>query len=88
MANAPLAASTSALQSGMEHTTFDISGLWIACMGIGGQLLRSDVADITGGARPATAAEHDILATAMNDWFVDHGLDQPVSLWAALPDAG
>ena len=81
----PSAESTAALQSGFGSTTWTVSDLWVAVVGIGGDLRRSDIANITAGQRPATRGEHDILATALNEWFVDHDQNHPVALWDGLP---
>jgi hypothetical protein len=55
---------------------------------VGGALRLDDIGAIAAGDRPATPAEHDLMATAMNDHFVDHlaldGLDERVALWRDL----
>ena len=81
------AASTAVLRSGLAGTTMSVSDLWVSATGIGGAMRKADVTDITDGGRPATSAEHDILATALNDWFCDHGMDHPVALWEGLVPA-
>ena len=80
----PSAESTAALREGLAGTSWDVAQLWVAAMGIGGEMRRQDVDDITEGVRAATAAEHDILATALNDWFCEHDQNHPVVLWRAL----
>jgi hypothetical protein len=82
------AESTAALQHALGRSSWTISDLWVAATGIGGDLSRRDVAEITAGARPASRAEHDVLATALNDWFTDHDEDHPVALWDALAVTG
>jgi len=82
------AESTAALQHGLGRSSWTISDLWVAATGIGGDLSRSDVAEITSGARPATREEHNVLATALNDWFSDHAQDHPIALWDGLVIAG
>ena len=78
------AESTAALQHGLRRSSWRISDLWVAATGIGGDLRRRDVAEITAGARPASQEEHDVLATALNDYFMAHDKDHPVALWDAL----
>jgi hypothetical protein len=78
------AESTAVLQSGFGQSTWTISDLWVAVVGIGGDLRRSHVVDITAGDRPATRGEHNIIATALNDYFTDHDQDHPVALWDDL----
>ena len=78
--------STASLRSGLRRTGWTTNQLWIAAIGIGGQLLHEDIEDIAAGARPATPAEHDVLAAALNDYFVDHGQDHPIASWRQLED--
>jgi hypothetical protein len=80
--------STAVLRFGFGQSAWTVRDLWVAATGIGGDLRCADVAEITSGARPATRGEHDILATALNDYFTDHGEDHPVILWDALASAG
>lgn len=77
--------STLALQRGLRDSGWTISQLWTAAVGIGGGFHRHDIEDISAGQRPATPAEHDILASALNEYFVDRGQDHPVALWRDLP---
>lgn len=78
------AESTAALQVGFRLTGWTLRELWMAAAGIGGALRRRDIQDITDGARPATRTEHDVLASALNDFFVARGDDHPVPLWDEL----
>lgn len=77
-------ASTRALQEGFGATHWTLDELWVSIMGIGGSMDPSDVRSIAAGTRPATPAEHDIMASALNDFFVDNGGDHPVRLWDDL----
>jgi hypothetical protein len=77
--------STLALQRGLRDTGWTISQLWIAVVGIGGGFHHRDIEDIAAGQRQATPAEHDFLASALNEYFVDHGGNHPVALWCDLP---
>jgi hypothetical protein len=61
------------------------SDLWVASLGIGGEILLSDVREIISGSRPAAPLEHDILASALNDHFTGRGEDRPVAMWRDLP---
>jgi hypothetical protein len=70
--------STAALQRGFGLTGWTITDLWVAVLGIGGELGRRDVEGITTGARSATRAEHDVMAAALNDYFTDRDLDHPI----------
>jgi hypothetical protein len=76
--------STAALQLGFRRTTWSIDDLWLSVLGIGGVFRRRDVEGITAGDRPATPAEHDFLAAALNDYFVSRHEDHPVPTWGDL----
>lgn len=76
--------STAALQRGFELSGLSINDLWLAAMGIGGELTRRDISEITTGTRTATAFEHNVVASALNDFFVDQGHNHPVALWSDL----
>jgi hypothetical protein len=76
--------STAALQRGFRLSGWTINDLWLAAMGVGGELRWRDISDITAGTRPATPTEHDVVATALNDYFVDQGDTHPVVLWDDL----
>jgi hypothetical protein len=76
--------STAALQQGFRLSGWTINELWVAAMGVGGQLRWRDISDITTGTRPATPSEHNIVATALNDHFVDQDHDHPIALWNDL----
>ena len=76
--------STAALQAGFARSHMTVTDLWLAAAGIGGFLNRTDVAQIADGRRAATAAEHDVLASALNDCFVGRHEDHPVRYWRDL----
>jgi len=76
--------SAAALRRGLHLTGWNTSDLWVAAVAIGGAFSHRDVGQITSGERRATPAEHDILAAAFNDYFVDHGEDHPISYWSEL----
>lgn len=79
------AESSAALQRGFRLTGWTIDELWLAAVGIGGAFLPRDIERITAGRRGATAVEHDILAAALNDYFVGRGENHPVAFWHDLP---
>ena len=82
------AESTAALQQGFRLTGWTVGELWLAAAGIGGALDRRDIEGITSGRRGATPVEHDIIAAALNDYFVDHGHNHPVAFWRELRGGG
>jgi hypothetical protein len=78
------AESTAALQRGLVLTGWTVVELWTAAIGIGGWLSLREVAAITAGDRAATRSEHDTLAAALNDHFIDQGQNHPVKSWDDL----
>lgn len=70
------------LRHALQLTGWTLDELWIAATGIGGALSRGDVKAIAAGHRAASRSEHDVLAAALNDWFVDHQQDHPVAAWS------
>lgn len=76
--------STAALQTGFRRTQWTVGDLWVASVGVGGEMGHRDVVQITGGLRPASQDEHDVLASALNDYFIDGHLSPPVKMWGQL----
>jgi hypothetical protein len=76
--------SADAIRLGMQDARWNANDLWIAAVSIGGALTYRDVERIAMGERPASQAEHDILAAALNDHFVGAGLNHPVLYWREL----
>lgn len=77
--------SAAAIREGLQRTGWTNSDLWVAAVGMGGAFSPHDIDQIASGERSATPAEHDILAAAFNDHFVDVGEGHPVSYWSDLP---
>ena len=77
-------ASTSAIQTAVTHARWTVHDLWVAALAIGGAMNHDDVTHIVSGVRSASSSEHDVLAAALNEHFVDHGDDHPVTYWRDL----
>jgi hypothetical protein len=77
-------ASVAAIRLGLHLTDWNISDLWIAAAGIGGNLSHHDIDDIATGRHPATPIQHDILATALNEHILDQSDDHPIHYWRQL----
>ena len=76
--------SADVIRRGLDRAQWNLTDLWIASVGIGGGFTRDQIAHITDGTTDATSLEHDILATALNDHFTDHGQNHPVQYWDQL----
>jgi hypothetical protein len=70
------------LRDGMTLSGMSYVELWVRCVGLGGCAPTDDLADqITQDESPATALdayEHNIIAQALNEHFLDLGQDHPV----------
>lgn len=56
------------LRVGLALTGLTVTELWLAAVGVGGNLSRAEVeATVTGARRDA---EHDVLAQALNDHLI------------------
>lgn len=80
-------ASTRTLRDGLDRAHWGRVDLWRAALGMGGSFNPDDIDDILAERHPTTAQEHDVLASALNDHFVEVGEDHPVLYWRELPGA-
>jgi hypothetical protein len=87
MTRFPSPESTVVLRDGFGRAGLTTEQLWLAALGIGGEMSLLDIEAITSGERPASRGEHDILAAALNDHFVSRGEDHPVAGWSDIPTA-
>jgi hypothetical protein len=72
------------LAGGLARSQRTVPQLWLATLGIGAGLTQSGVSAILLGTRIASPMEHDAVASALNDWFVEAGQDHPVRYWAEV----
>jgi hypothetical protein len=72
------------LRDGLRHVHWQLSDLWIASIALGGHLDLSDVTNITSGLRAPSRAEYNVLATALNEQFLDLGQNHPLAYWDDL----
>lgn len=66
------------LRAGFSLSELSIGRLWVAVLGIGGELAEPELADILEGRRAPTSFEHDLIAQALNDYFTERGQNHPV----------
>jgi hypothetical protein len=79
-----MTASAMALRAGLALAGATVGGLWTAQLSLGGTLTEAEVEAALKGTRALTPHEHDVLAQALNDMFVDAGQDHPVAYWDDL----
>ena len=76
--------SAAAISQGLRDAHWSAADLWFAALGVGAGLSPTDIERISDGRRDATPLEHDVLASALNDHFLDHGGERPVHYWREL----
>lgn len=76
--------SATVLREGLGLAHWTVMDLWFASVGVGGGFTTEDIAHILDGTALATQVGHDVLAAALNDHFVAHGMDHPVLYWRDL----
>lgn len=87
-AGAGESASSWELRSGLARSGLDESQLWIACSGIGGALGPADLEAALAGTLRLSDHDHDVVAQALNDRFVELGMDHPVPYARDIRQAG
>jgi hypothetical protein len=68
-----------ALRTGLALSNISIPALWGSYLGIGGTMSLAHLLDTLQGTQEVTDHEHDMVAQALNDHFVDQGLNHPVA---------
>jgi hypothetical protein len=66
------------LHDALELARWTATDLWIGVLSMGGGFSRADIDDLLSGASPLSEQVYNLLAAALNDRFVDLGLDHPV----------
>jgi hypothetical protein len=76
-----------ALRAGLSLSDLDIEELWAAYIGLGGSMSIGELVDLMDGRRLVSDHQHDVVAQALNDYFVDKGQDHLVSYASELDAA-
>ena len=67
------------LELGRQHADLGVEALWLAYYGLGGSadigLLRSWLS----GEHEPSGGQHDVVAHALNERFVERGMNHPVA---------
>ncbi|WP_143030140.1 hypothetical protein [Pseudonocardia oroxyli] len=71
--------SAHALRAGLALSDMSITDLWLAAVALGATMTLDDLAATVALQREPAGLEHDMVAAALNDWFVDHWGRQPVA---------
>lgn len=75
---------TTMLETARQQAGLTTVELWLRYVGLGGQGTLASVELFVSGATPPDRRQHDRLAQALNDRFVDMQLDHPVPYWEEL----
>jgi hypothetical protein len=67
------------LAAGLAMTDLGVGDLWLRYFALGGGYPRQKLQAYLAGAADWSAHEHDIAAHALNEYFVDHGMNHPIS---------
>ena len=68
----------SSLAAALSTTELDVSQLWLRYFAVGGGCSRQALKSYLAGTIDWSAHEHDVVALALNEYFLEHGLDHPV----------
>jgi hypothetical protein len=77
--------SATIMQDALRMAHWSVTDLWVAAVGIGGDFQHRDIEQIIAGTHSLSGKEHDILASAFNDHFVERNTDHPIQYWQDLP---
>jgi hypothetical protein len=66
------------LQEGFARSGMSFTELWIRQLEVGGTAGRLEVEAYVLGLLRSDPFQHDLLAQAINEYFIEHGRDHPV----------
>lgn len=69
------------LAEGMRASGMDYGELWLRYVGVGGVASPFEVEAYVLGLLTPDAFEHDVIAQAINEWFIDRGENHLVEYW-------
>ena len=67
------------LRTGLALSGISIPTLWGSYLGVGGTMSLDHLLDTLRGTQEVSDHEHDMVAQALNDHFLDQGLNHPVA---------
>ena len=73
-----LTESVMVLRAGLALSDIGVRTLWGSYLGVGGAMSLDHLVDTLRGTQEVSDHEHDMVAQALNDHFVDQGLNHPV----------
>lgn len=82
--HADLSESAIVLRAGLALGQMSVEQLWVSYLAVGGTMSSAELIQTLLGRREICDYQHDMLAQALNDHFVDLGLNYPVAYTADL----
>ena len=73
------------LQGGLAASGMSFQELWLRQLEVGGDAGRLEVEAYVLGLLELDRHQHDLLAQALNEHFIECGQDHPVRYWDELP---
>lgn len=73
------------LQDGLSLSGLSFEELWLRQVALGGDADRLEVEAYVLGLLVPQAHQHDVLAQAINESFLERGGDHPVGYWRIAP---
>ncbi len=73
------------LYDGMLASEMDYPELWLRYVGVSGTAGPLELEAYVLGLLAPDVYEHDLIAQAINEWFIDRGLNHPVGYWHQAP---
>ncbi len=70
------------LHTGMLATGMDYYQLWLRYVGVSGSAGPLELEAYVLGLLSPDAYQHDLIAQAINEWFIDQGQNHPVRYWS------
>lgn len=69
------------LQGGMEASGMGYHDLWLRQIAVGGDASELELEAYLLGLLKPDAFQYNLIAQAINEYFIDHGGDHPVGYW-------
>lgn len=73
------------LADGWDLSGLTLTDLWLRCLALGSTASQAQIAAYTSGLTPPSSHQHNIIAQAINEYFIERGEDHPVR-YIDIPD--
>lgn len=72
------------LEEGMNRSGMTWDNLWLRQLSVGGAIGELEVEAYVLGVLEPDAYQHDLIAQAINEYFLENGQDHPVAYWSRI----